>query len=238
MLFPSHAVAARCVAFIHHQAPQLDSQRVRVIDLVPNPRLRKTGDSRRVSPAVSAVVLPQENFPVAKAFWQHSGEGISSRRADYCHKLFSEGSLIDKDSASEEGRTCKGPRRYQRRPSVDKTNNPPGSNGVSEPLDGANNPVEVLDHDRFIEERFGRNLELASAERAKSLIRRQIAGCLSANHHPSAGGASEGQAPSTRPVTGLSEDDIYLYPCGMNAIYSTHRLLLAAKGELKSIEYG
>lgn len=34
------------------------------------------------------------------------------------------------------------------------------------------------------------------------------------------------------------EQDIYLYPTGMSAIYNAHRTLLAAKGNLKSVSYG
>jgi cystathionine gamma-synthase len=36
-----------------------------------------------VSPNIWACIFPEEQFPVAKQFWQHSGEGISSRRAEY-----------------------------------------------------------------------------------------------------------------------------------------------------------
>jgi cystathionine gamma-synthase len=41
-----------------------------------------------------------------------------------------------------------------------------------------------------------------------------------------------------RGVTGLDEDDVYLHPCGMNAIFSAHQLLLRSREPRKSIVFG
>jgi cystathionine gamma-synthase len=46
------------------------------------------------------------------------------------------------------------------------------------------------------------------------------------------------ESATTRNVTGFSEDDVYLYPTGMSAIFNTHRNLLKAKGELKAVVFG
>jgi cystathionine gamma-synthase len=89
----------------------------------------------------------------------------------------------------------------------------------------------------FLEERFGRNLDLSLAALAKSAIKRRIAGALTADVDLTATRLPEGWG-STRGTTGLGEDDIYLFPCGMNAIFNVHRVLLRARGDLASISFG
>lgn len=70
---------------------------------------------------VSAVTFPRVYTNLVKAFWQHSGDGISSRRAEHCHKAFNNGLLIAIDSMNKSTEKTlkatstlfKGPRRYQ-----------------------------------------------------------------------------------------------------------------------------
>ncbi|KAF2500094.1 cystathionine gamma-synthase [Lophium mytilinum] len=231
-LFPSNAVASRCLAFFNRQAPQLGPQSVRVVDLVPVTPAASSGTAEEVSPSISVVIFPQENFSVAKAYWQHSGDGISSRRADYCFNLFSKGLLVDRRK-QEEPRMCKGPKRYQKKTSVDITGH---SNGVDSATKGTGD--EVQDPTRFVEERFGRNLDLSLAANAKLAIRRRIAGSLTADVGLTEALTLERDEERTRKVAGFSEDDVYLYPTGMSSIFNSHRTLLAARGELKSIIFG
>ncbi|KAF2085326.1 cystathionine gamma-synthase-like protein [Saccharata proteae CBS 121410] len=232
MLFPTHACASRCVDFFRQQAPELGPNHVRIVDFVPDPNHRHPEE--RVLPRVSAVLFPKDRFKIAKTFWQHSGDGISSRRAEYFHQAYNEGLLVEKSQTVQ--RQCKGPRRYQKKPSVDKTGHLPPTNGQlssssEETLDGQD-PV------RFVEERFGRNLDVAFAYNAKLAIRRRIAGSLTANVGLTEALELEKDSERTRPVAGFSEDDVYLYPCGMSAIFNTHRSMMAARGPMKSISYG
>ena len=228
-LFPSHAVSARCVQFLRDQVPSLTANAVRIVDLYPNDALQNEAENSRESstkPIVSAVLFPRNHAKVAKTFWQHSGDGISSRRAEYCHKAFTDGRLGAKGVSCEEMKglsvssPSKGPRRYQKRDSVDtfahKTN----------------------DSVQFVEERFGRNLDASLAANAKLAIRRRIAGALTANVDlPEA--LEMSKAPSRKAqVEGFSEDDVYLYPCGMSSIFNTHRTMMACRGPQKSISYG
>ncbi|KAF2814051.1 cystathionine gamma-synthase [Mytilinidion resinicola] len=231
-LFPSNAVASRCLAFFNRQAPQLDPQKVRIVDLGPAAPAAGSRATEEVSPSISAVIFPQEHFSVAKAYWQHSGDGISSRRADYCFNLFSKGLLVDLRK-QEEPRFCKGPKRYQKKTSVDITGH---SNGVDSVTKGTGD--EVQDPTRFVEERFGRNLDLSLAANAKLAIRRRIAGSLTADVGLTEALSLERDEETTRKVAGFSEDDVYLYPTGMSSIFNSHRTLLAARGELKSIIFG
>jgi cystathionine gamma-synthase len=43
---------------------------------------------------------------------------------------------------------------------------------------------------------------------------------------------------NSRGIDSLDETDVLLYPCGMNAIYNAHRVLLATLGSHKSISFG
>lgn len=237
-LFPSRAVSARCVQFLRDRVPSLATHSVRIVDLYPNAAL-PTGagnsDGAFTKPIISAVLFPRDHAKITKTFWQHSGDGISSRRAEYCHKAFNDGHLAAKGVASEKtsGRSfispSKGPRRYQKKDSLDMS--PQKTIDVTGGLEGK-------DSVQFVEERFGRNLDVSLAANAKLAIRRRIAGALTANvdlHE-----ALEMSKPPTRKaqVEGFSEDDVYLHPCGMSSIFNTHRTMIACRGLRESISYG
>jgi cystathionine gamma-synthase len=221
ILFPSHAGASRCADFFHSQASQ--SSRIRILDLVPNLE-KETTDMKFASPQVSAVLYPSDHFSTAKIFWQHSGEGVSSRRAEYCHELLKEGLLVEKSTAENSQRLCKGPLRYRK--------------GLSRDISKQPVPLEGKDSTSFIEERFGRNLELKFAAKAKSAVKRRIAGSLTADTTLEEALALKSDGIGERHMAEFSEDDVYLYPCGMNAIFNTHRSLMATRGPLKSVMYG
>lgn len=150
---------------------------------------------------------------------------MSSRRAEYCHELFREGLLVDKASLNQASRVCKGPRRYQKQTSIDLSAEKPANGEVKEPVD-------------FVEQRFGRNLDLSMTKHAKLAIRRRIAGSLTADVGLTEAMSMDKDTAMTRPVAGFSEDDVYLYPTGMSAIFNSHRLLLKAKGQRNSIVFG
>ncbi|KAL9605927.1 MAG: hypothetical protein Q9179_000904 [Wetmoreana sp. 5 TL-2023] len=96
----------------------------------------------------------------------------------------------------------------------------------------------VVEGAQFVEERYGRNLDLSLAGKAKLAIRRRIAGALMVDvdlDQP-----PEDVTPSTnvRQVPGVSEDDVYLYPSGMSSIFNTHRIMMACRGKMRSICFG
>ncbi|EON67011.1 hypothetical protein W97_06127 [Coniosporium apollinis CBS 100218] len=238
MLFPSHAVAARCVSFLHDQAPELGPNYVRVVDLVPDHEKAAAEGVRKVSPKISAVMFPKESFKIAKTFWQHSGDGVSSRRAEYCHKAFEDGLLAERTRSEGIQRMCKGPRRYQKQASVDLGARRPSLSGHANSNGVSNGTTEGQDPTQFVEERFGRNLDLSFAANAKLAVRRRIAGSLTADVELTEALEMAQDMKRTREVAGFSEDDVYLYSTGMSAIFNTHRSMLIARGPLKSISYG
>ncbi|KAF1810577.1 PLP-dependent transferase [Eremomyces bilateralis CBS 781.70] len=230
MLFPRSSCAARCIEFFNTQGVKLDSKELRIVDLVPTKEfIEQATAGKFILPRISAVIFPEEHFPTAKSFWQHTGEGVSSRRAEYAHSSFQNGLLISKTQAEESARLCRGPRRYQRRTSIERTGPENAVTGIP----------ETQDPTQYVEERFGRNLEMAFADNAKTAIRRRIAGGLTEDVDLAEAMRREKEESSIQRMPGLSEDDVYLYPCGMNAIFQTFRSLAIAKGkQLKSIEYG
>ena len=236
-LFPSRAVSTRCVQFLRDQVSSLTVDSVRIIDLHPNAGFPNDSEDSEVftKPIISAVLFPQIHAKIAKTFWQHSGDGISSRRAEYCHKAFNDGRLAAKGISCKKTKDLslsspsKGPRRYQKKDTGETP--PPKTSEMTYEFEGK-------DSAQFVEERFGRNLDVSLAANAKLAIRRRIAGALTANvdlHE-----ALEISKPPTRKaqVEGFSEDDVYLHSCGMSSIFNTHRTMMVCNGPRKSISYG
>lgn len=216
---------------------------VYVIDLVVDHSKTDSDMLKKISPAISAVAFPKEVFPIAKQYWQHSGDGVQSRRAEFCHELYLEGILVEKKilqpAVSGFIKACKGPRRYQRA-SIDKTPRTSKVENFSEtdhavPINGSE---ESKESSQFLEERFGRNLDVSFVTNAKSAIRRRISGSLLGEIDLSKPQLGPSTQSNMRGVAGLSEEDVYLYPCGMNSIFHAHQMMLKARGPMKSISYG
>lgn len=241
MLVPTRACAERCAAFLREQNPKLDSSGVRILDFGLQHGKATGIPSSQVRPRVCAVTYPSELWPTAKAFWQHTGEGISSRRAEYCQKAFDEGELVEQPSSNDyiPPRLTKGPRRYQRQASADNSTCN-GSNGHAGDPKIATSENGAPDSAQFVEERFGRNLDVAFAANAKLAVRKRIAGSLAADSElpHSLDERGDDLRERTRDVPGFSVEDVYIYSCGMNAIFNAHRYFRLARGEMKSIMFG
>ena len=249
-LFPSRDIAARCVRFFEQQVPVLDTEKhVRIFELFPrsSPVVNAGKEiGAIVIPTIAAVVFPGCYSNVAMTFWQHTGDGVSSRRAELCHKAFEDGYLAAKDGtdvhmekfSTSHHQLRKGPRRYQKE---NLSTNPQNNSVVSENGNAIPANPKGLDgkeHVQFLEERYGRNLDVSLASNAKLAIRRRIAGALTADV-----GLHEAlEVPEMplrrRQVQGFSEEDVFLWPSGMSSIFNTHRLMMACRGSMKSISYG
>ncbi|KAL2862911.1 cystathionine gamma-synthase [Aspergillus lucknowensis] len=230
-LFPSLNTARMCQSFLLSKLPTEDSSKIRVLEFIPTQQLET--ELPAVKSLLSCVLYPKEYAPVAKQVWQHSGDGVSSRRGEFCLTALKDGLLMEKKSASTSApcqRFSKGPRRYQGRGSVNGIGKG-GANSatpVAEPQDGRESV-------QFIEERFGRNLSISLANQAKVAVRRRIAGVLTEDVELSE--ALE-KVPEGGRIAGLTESDVSLFPTGMSAIFNSHRVLLNARGSMKSICFG
>ncbi|SCV01639.1 LAME_0G17546g1_1 [Lachancea meyersii CBS 8951] len=231
LVFPSYQVAKRCREFVRIKGN--GTARVRILQLATPPPATDEERSWRRECRISVVFVAKDSFGLLKQYWQHTGEIVSSRMAEY---VLQELSLVEKREQS------------RKTPTDDKT--------VSN--------AEIKDEEDFIEKRFGRNLDLSSAERAKLLIKRRIArkvvdvegedGETPRMHELSIttpneanGGQSmvtstdssipaeeiqqEEHAPEPVPLQeGIhvnAERDVYLFPSGMASIFTAHRLLLS-----------
>jgi len=242
MLFPSLATAKRCQKFFYDKVEGLGTGVVHILQLEPVLNQKKSHETAFSS--LFCVFFPKDYFSVAKQVWQHSGDGISSRRGEFCLKALREGFLQPVASPSKprhEDVYSKGPRRYQKASQNGIIHNV--SPATDSPrAENAANESQEKDHAQFVEERFGRNLNIKLASQAKLAIRRRISGCLTETSELDQALAISPDDSNKR-QQGLSEDDVYLYPTGMSSIFNTHRILMAnaeARGrELrKSICFG
>lgn len=340
ILLPTDTTARGCSAFLASRSPPVASR------IVPWP-IHSTAPSSSSSAAdsehearnrsitVHACLFPADDFSVAKQYWQHTGEGVSSRVAERCLILLGDIDADGQDGAAsptqatptvgegQEGATrffvnggggpsngasaAAGPSgrygskgRYQvakgtassdavagiARPAISSklrystskvrvptsgTATPSGEasseasgsepsslvgsvDQLPPPTLAAAPGATVVEQDedvlaRYVEERYGRNLDLSLAPLAKLAMRRRIAGVLCEQPGEAipveemGDDAKAQREESTRGVQGLTEDDVWLYPCGMNAIFHAHQLAMRARtsrgeGVGKSICFG
>ncbi|PWN51960.1 PLP-dependent transferase [Violaceomyces palustris] len=309
ILLPSAAVASRCRDFIKSQfakqSPAVTSPPpVRIVHFsIVDPNSRASPSYGSNSPPCSSssssvsetlciyvVLFPAEIFPIAKSYWQHTGDGISSRMAERCLKLLEESGRLEAGSrgdaspdqsaespieAFSDSKKTFAKSRYHSRyaavgSGVNSANLSPTSSGFLPPKpvavsssalsEGLSNlsddqpssrkPIAdakpegtrpllsddslSADHSTYVEERYGRNLPIASAAQAKLALRRRIAGTLLSDRPGCAknpGASNDSAAGETvRAGTGATEDDVYLYPTGMSAIFHAHQVAMIERG--------
>ncbi|TQV98319.1 cystathionine gamma-synthase [Cordyceps javanica] len=234
MLFSTPEAAKRCLDFMRGRITDARDIQLHSISFDLNLSESTSSVLCGLSSTIAAALFPADAFGLAKQYWQHTGDGISSRRAEFCHDLLRAGMLVPRSSsnANREAtlKPSRGPKRYQRTNSMDETTAPNGK---------ATSPVsnDTKESSRFLEERFGRNLDLTLAEKARSAIRRRIAGSLVSEGDLAAETLPELLVSSAR-TKNLNESDIYLFPAGMNAIFNAHRALMTSRGKLQSVNFG
>ncbi len=216
MLFPSYRVAEQCRFFIL----QARFVEVRILSLLichedkQNARIVESKESVSL-PQLSAsgnqlyiVFLPTDVFPVAKQFWQLTGTGVSSRFADHWLSILPDGAV-----------------------------RATGSSPQSLQYPTNRSPVDYSVGSELIE--AGLDLPLADAASAKHELRWRIAGALNVcDREPCADQKDLQVGPNSRGVADVSENDVYLFPTGMSAIWNAHRLALAVRPAEKSVCFG
>ncbi|KAJ1824754.1 Cystathionine gamma-synthase [Coemansia sp. S610] len=240
MVFPSPACAERCIAFIYDQAPKQRSAeptyelpargQLRVVQYVAEPVDKRAAALDTIgglfeSPiAIYCVLLPEDLFPLAKQYWQHTGSGISARLADYCLHIARVNEECEREvrpySPASRGGSARRKIGYQAGSSI-----PP-----VQKADEARSHETGFEADAYMEERFGRNCDPRHAAEMKAVLRRRIAGALSAEEQKQGAQVERG-------VAGLTSDDVYLVSTGMGAVYYAHLALLGMSGR-KSVCFG
>ena len=266
ILLPSPKVAIVARDFLAAQNPP---QASRIVEFVICPSTASLSDappspesSTHTSSTIEVIELQillfdKEHWPTAKAFWQHTGDGICSRMAERALAFLGEtpaGSQAraitpPPDRAQAKNLQYSRNRHYSRR-----TSSIPASPTTSTSFSAPPTPAQESKRDRvadevltpdlttYLEERYGRNLPSFNAHLAKQALKRRIAGGLLPSDEgfgrveDVARGAGSGRK-------AITEDDVYLYPGGMSAIWHAHdicRMARRATGEQegKSICYG
>jgi cystathionine gamma-synthase len=204
---------------------------------------RSSASAAAASVSLHIVLFPPDAFPVAKQFWQHSGMGISSRLAEHCLSTLPEETLRVRGPSpppTPRFQTKIHNRHYSAKPRKSASPPTPPSPPKSSSRDEGLEP----DQNVYVEERYGRNLPISYAASAKRALRRRIAGVLIRDNvsdcqgEPIAGDKNLKLGPSSRGIAEVSEDDVYLFPTGMSAIWSAHNLALAVRPVAKSVCFG
>lgn len=293
-LFPSPKVAQEARKFLQNRSEAVASRIVEFVICPSSSSLIKpatesiansTDNLASQAPAKGEVdvielqilLYPKLAAPIAKQFWQHTGDGVSSRLAERALAFLGEGPASPSDETGNqpvtnftngvqtESEDASGPvekqplklsysrnRHYggrgkgasvvtpipsrapstagQPRNSVEQAIlSPPSSTFSVSAL--PEDEIEI-DHSTFLEERYGRNLPLSSSKLAKTALRRRIAGVLLPEEKAAASGAgAEDQVPrgterGPKHSKPLTEDEVYLYPTGMSAIWHSHQLAM------------
>ncbi|EPY53955.1 cystathionine gamma-synthase [Schizosaccharomyces cryophilus OY26] len=238
MLYPSKAIGQQCVKFIAEKA-HIEPSALHIFDASHSLKLYlKTLDPHHnkdiLIPDVFAVLFPSDLFGVAKQFWQHTGEGISSRRAVCFLHAYRMIQTITKEGSYKQSLShlkSKSRSRYASPQDMEALQNWMSSENQS-------NEAEMTDVNRYLEERYGRNLDLSLATSAKIVLRRRIAGTLEDEVDLKKSLPREKES-ELRQIQGLTHEDVYLFPTGMSSIYNAHRILRnVLDGTRKSVCFG
>ncbi|KAM6493603.1 Pyridoxal phosphate-dependent transferase [Amanita muscaria] len=225
MLFPTYKVAEQCQLFMQARSvgarivgllicPE-DKQNNRVIECKEPANLSESTSS--ASTNLYVVLFPPDMFSIANQFWQHSGQGISSRLTDHCL------SILTENAAHANGS------------SLSPLTFPGNSHVAPEQLD--------IGHNVDLEGHCGGPL-LADAAIAKQVLRQRIAGLLirygSYDHQAELCATKKNLQgnQNSRDFADVTENDVYLFPTGMTAIWNAHQLALAVRPTAKSVCFG
>lgn len=231
MLFATPEAALRCRDFILQRDSPDNMEQLEVVTLSLNHKTNSSSLLAQLQPTFSATLFPPDCFSIAKEYWQHTGDGISSRQAEFCTELFNSKLLVKESEGvdypnSASSKVSRGPRRYQTEAHVKTTvaKVTPGPAGTE------NNEAT-----QFLEERFGRNLNVTMVKQARGAICRRIADSTNCNDDST---TQDFSSKNGRTSSQVQDENIFLFPCGMNAIFHTHRALLNYRGKKKSVSFG
>ncbi|KAG7195739.1 uncharacterized protein KQ657_002122 [Scheffersomyces spartinae] len=216
MIFPSYKVAKRCRDFIKRYSQS--GNNVRILQLSTPPPMNEDERSFIIESNIGVCFFHEEEWPIAKQYWQHSGEGISSRMGEYLLR-----ELFQKEKTTRKLATLKQELQVQRiqrkSPSLSKS-----FSSTQEEVDN--------EYFAFIEQKFGRVLDLKFALEAKRALRRRICGKADKSRNQIE------ELEKSKRGKSLSETDVYLLPSGMNAIFTAHQALLQLFPNRESVCFG
>ncbi|WVO20138.1 uncharacterized protein IAS62_001429 [Cryptococcus decagattii] len=264
ILLPTPRVATAGRDFLAAQDPPIQSRTVEFVICPSSKSLTDPSSAKSLGIdciELQILLFDKDRWPYGKAFWQHTGDGITSRMAERALSFLGEtpaGVHPRAPSPPTLGRPAsKTPssrnRHYSKKTgSVPLTPTTPSESPYSTPQSSTileNPPVDSItdenltsDLTTYLEERYGRNLPLFNAPLAKQALKRRIAGGLlpSDEDYGKIEDVARGAGSGKKAVT---EENVYLYPCGMSAIWHAHDISriarkLQGEAEGKSVCYG
>ncbi|WWC87799.1 uncharacterized protein L201_002691 [Kwoniella dendrophila CBS 6074] len=270
ILLPSPKVAGEGRDFLSSQNPPIQSRIVEFVICPSSISIIDTSNKQALGGVdcieLQILLFDKSNWSFGKAFWQHSGDGICSRLAERGLAFLgelpagSENNNNNKQQSPIQTPTLERPpskapstrnRHYSRRadsiPSTPITPSTPSTSKLindDAPVEPVKEEALTSDLTTYLEERYGRNLPLFNAPLAKQALKRRIAGGLLPSDEgygtvdDVARGAGSGSGKKA-----VTEEEVYLYPCGMSAIWHAFDIARTArrrKGEKegKSVCYG
>ncbi|GJJ14955.1 hypothetical protein Clacol_009225 [Clathrus columnatus] len=240
LLFPKEYIANAFRDFMNvHRPEEKKTMNVRIVQLLLNDEDTSSSSTKEKEIFLFIALFPSDLFPLAKQFWQHTGLGISSRMAERCLGLLESANTTTTGTTDFSHVRSTSPFRMTFSPRNKRyaANRLSHNNNASIEGGSITNSVrESEDHFTYVEERYGRNMPVSAAVDAKRTLKRRIAGVLAQDDE---GSSSENQVlhPSLRGED-VTEDDVYLFPSGMSAIWSAHQLCLSALKPGKSVCFG
>ncbi|CAE6451286.1 unnamed protein product [Rhizoctonia solani] len=180
-------------------------------------------------------LFPEDAFPLGKQFWQHTGLGISSRLASVVLDLLARNgeyatpaapitSLLPPGSADFQNDKQSGSQIQS-----EQTLTSPSRCLITETVDSK--------YVAYFEERHVRNLLQENAASAKSILRQRIADALANDSSSALLEKTSGLDASKRGVD-VTQDDVFLFPSGMAAIWTSYQLVLSTRPQHKSVCFG
>lgn len=201
--------------------------------------------SNQPSVELHIVLFPAEHARLAKSYWQHTGNGISSRLAEYCLSLVPADDVCgDSSNVSDSpphspiigikiGKRY-GDKRNSAIPRISRACTPRGTTMITpKTIDDELTP----EFNTYLEERYGRNIAVSNADLAKRALRRRIAGIIAPDENMMFLAPEEDLHGPRRRVK-VTEHDVFLFPAGMSAIWNAHQLALSALPPAKSVCFG
>ncbi len=193
-------------------------EKIRLIEYLASPSSTSRKDNNNLfkAPTIYLIFFHQNFKKVAKEYWQHTGAGISSRFAEFCLMQLDLFYLFPRESQP----TSPGPKSIVSFRKEAKSH-----------LKRIEESANIEDADLFVEERFGRNLDPSLVKEARSKLKSRIAGVLG-------DGDSEMKAIRGLDSKVISEKHVFLFNCGMAAIYFSHQVIRKLSPGLRTVQFG
>ncbi|CAG8478421.1 3782_t:CDS:2 [Racocetra persica] len=233
LLFPNRKATEHCRTYLRRYFESNNPACFRLAEItIVTPDQSKSLTQGNVT--LHIIFFPKEAFSVAKSFWQHTGDGISSRLAEFALNILQAKSNEQYtknlyEVSTKRASFCKRYSNIQTSYSRNLDCEPKGT--LFTDITSIND--SFVEQNFYVEERYGRNLPMSFAEKAKLELRRRIASSLKIEENKDRldniiSSSVDLSVLTERLVKDVTENEVFLFPSGMSSIFHAHRFLLTA----------